>query len=412
MPAQGKGSAGSFETNRVDPERDLKNPTERDLNRRFDLIVVGGGIIGLAIAREAAASGAEVVLLDRAVTRGPDATEVAAGMLAPVGELDFGEPELLSMNLESASIHPALNEELASETGLDTGYRRSGGLHVAPDADEAAVFKRMLELQVSFGLDSRWLGPGQARDMEPALSPSIHGAVFAADDGSVDPRALAEALERSALGSGAVVIRGVGIESLLTVGGGAGGVRLEDGSEVSAGETVLACGAETGRLPWLLPDSRPPVRPVKGQVVELAGDPGDPVCSRAVVSERVYVVPRPDGRVIVGATVEEKGWDDSVTAGGVHELLREAYRVLPEIAELEFLSASSGFRPGTPDNLPIVGRTALTGLSVATGHYRNGVLLAPLTGRAVARMIAEGLGQAPGMEAADPERFRTRTGVA
>ena len=146
--------------------------------------------------------------------------------------------------------------------------------------------------------------------------------------------------------------------------------------------------------------------------MELAGDPEDPVCHRAIVSERVYVVPRPDGRVIVGATVEERGWDRAVTAGGVHELLREAYRVLPEVGELEFLGAATGFRPGTPDNLPIAGRTALAGLSVATGHYRNGVLLAPLTGRAVSSMLADGLDLAPGMEQADPGRFRTRSGVA
>ena len=390
----------------------MNSQTERDRDRSLDVIVVGGGIVGLAIAREVANSGRSVAVVDRAETRGADATDVAAGMLAPVGELDFGEPELLKMNLASAAIYPELCDTLVSETGIDTGYRRSGGLHVAPDADEAAVFRRMLDLQLESGLDSRWLGPGQARDLEPALSPSIHGAVLAEDDGSVDPRLLAEALERSAGDCGAALIRGVEVESLIADAGRAGGVRLTDGSELRAPDTVLACGAETGRLDWLNPDLRPPVRPVKGQVVELAGDPEDPVCHRAIVSERVYVVPRPDGRVIVGATVEERGWDRAVTAGGVHELLREAYRVLPEVGELEFLGAATGFRPGTPDNLPIAGRTALAGLSVATGHYRNGVLLAPLTGRAVSSMLADGLDLAPGMEQADPGRFRTRSGVA
>lgn len=389
----------------------MSSQTETDRSGPFDLLVVGGGIVGLAVAREAAAAGASVALVDREVVRGGDATDVAAGMLAPVGELDFGEPGLLKMNLDSASLYPDLCVELSSETGIETGYRRSGGLHVAPDADEAAVHRRMLELQVESGLDSRWLGPGRARELEPALSPSIHGAVFAADDGSVDPRMMALALEESATRSGAVLLRGREIASLLLEDDRARGVRLADGPEILADETVLSCGAETGRLSWLEPDLRPPIRPVKGQVLELAGDPGDPICHRAIVSERVYVVPRPDGRVIVGATVEEKGWDRTVTAGGVHELLREAYRVLPDVAELEFLRASAGFRPGTPDNLPIVGRTVCSGLSLATGHYRNGVLLAPLTGRAVAGMLADGLDQAPGMEAADPGRFRSRAGV-
>ena len=390
----------------------MNTKTEEDRSQTVDVLVVGGGIIGLAIARELVVGGASVAVVDRAATRGPDATDVAAGMLAPVGELDFGEPDLLKMNLASAAIYPELSETLTAETGIDTGYRSAGGLHVAPDSDEAAVHRRMLELQLESGLDSRWLGPGQARDLEPALSPSIRGAVFATDDGSVDPRSLARALEESATRSGAVVRRESEIESLIDHAGRVEGVRLIDGSEIRTGEVVLACGAETGRLAWLEPELRPPVRPVKGQVVELAGDPEDPVCHRAVVSERVYVVPRPDGRLIVGATVEERGWDRAVTAGGVHELLREAYRVLPEVGELEFLRASAGFRPGTPDNLPIVGRTALPGLSLATGHYRNGVLLAPLTGRAVAGMLSDGLDRAPGMQEADPARFRTRTGVA
>ena len=390
----------------------MEAETQRDTAGSLDALVVGGGIIGLAIAREMAVGGAAVALLDRGSVSGPDATDVAAGMLAPVGELDFGEPDLLTMNLASASIYPGLCEALTAETGIDPGYRHSGGLHVAPDADEAAVHRRMLDLQIESGLDSRWLGPAAAREMEPALSPSIHGAVFAADDGSVDPRQMARSLEESARRGGAEILRGVEVEALISGEGRVEGVLLADGSEVRAAETVVACGAETGRLEWLEPDLRPPVRPVKGQVLELAGDPDDPVCRRAVVSERVYVVPRPDGRLIIGATVEERGWDRAVTAGGVHELLREAYRVLPEVGEFEFIRASSGFRPGTPDNLPIVGRSARPGLSFATGHYRNGVLLAPLTGRAVASMIADGLDNAPGMEAADPARFRTRTGVA
>lgn len=393
------------------PESVVKSQTETDRDRPFDSLVVGAGIIGLAIGRELAVAGASVAIVDRGPVPGPDATDVAAGMLAPVGELDFGEPELLRMNLASASMYPELCEVLTEETGIETGYRRSGGLHVAPDADEAAVHRRMLELQVESGLDSRWLGPGEARELEPALSPSIHGAVFATEDGSVDPRLLAGALEESARRAGAVVLRGVEVESLIEEAGRVEGVLLADGSRLRAGDTVVACGAESGRLAWLEPDLRPPVRPVKGQVVELAGDPTEPVCERAVVSERVYVVPRPDGRVIVGATVEERGWDRSVTAGGIHELLREAYRVLPETGELEFLRASAGFRPGTPDNLPIVGRAARRGLALATGHYRNGVLLAALTGRAVASMLSSGHDQAPQMEGADPARFGTRTGV-
>jgi glycine oxidase len=166
------------------------------------------------------------------------------------------------------------------------------------------------------------------------------------------------------------------------------GVRLQSGEELRAGNTVLANGAWAGTSEWLPEGARPPVRPVKGQIVALRGPAEDPVCERIVASERVYVVPRGDGRLIVGATVEERGFDITVTAGGVHELLREAYRLLPEIAELELLECSAGVRPGTPDNLPLIGPGAIEGLVLATGHYRNGVLLAPLTADRVAAILA------------------------
>ena len=180
------------------------------------------------------------------------------------------------------------------------------------------------------------------------------------------------------------------------------------GVETSAGRfdapTVIAApGAEAGVAEWLPAEIRPPVRPVKGQVVELRGDPDDPACERILASERVYLAPRPDGRLILGATVEEMGFDARVTGGGVHELLREAYRLLPDVAEMEFLDAIAGFRPGTPDNMPVIGRTAIDGLILATGHYRNGILLAPVTATAVADLVE---GREPqGLAAASPARF-------
>ena len=377
----------------------------------LDVVVVGGGIVGLAVTRELAASGASVALFDRDRERGPEATRVAAGMLAPVGEHEFGEGALLPMNLASADLYPDLVAALEADTGLSTGYRRGGGLHVALDGDEAAVLERMAALQEESGLEPDRLTPSGARELEPGLGPSIRSAVFAPGDGSVDPRLLAQALEADAERRGASVVRGVGVTGLVRQAGRACGVETEIGP-VAAGDVVVAAGAETGRLEWLEPEERPPVRPVKGQVVELRTREGEPACLRPVVTERVYVVPRPDGRIVVGATVEERGWDREVTFGGVFELLREAYRVLPDLAESYFAGALAGFRPGTPDNLPVVGRTSTPGLALATGHYRNGILLAPLTGRSVARMIGEGLDLAPGMEAADPARFQVAVGRA
>lgn len=370
----------------------------------LDAVVVGAGVIGLAITRELAAAGASVAALDGDRERGAEATQVAAGMLAPVGEHEFGEQDLLPMNLASAELYPDLVSDLETETGLSTGYRREGGLHVALDGDEAAVLDRMATLQEESGLEPKRLTPSGAREVEPGLGPSTRSAVFAPGDGAIDPRELAAALESAALGRGATVGRGIAVTGLLRESGRVTGVETALGA-VRAATVIVCAGAETGRLEWLSAGELPPVRPVKGQVVELRTADGQEPCLRPVVTERVYVVPRPDGRIVVGATVEERGWDREVTFGGIFELLREAYRVLPDLAESSFTGARAGFRPGTPDNLPVVGRTATPGLVMATGHYRNGILLAPLTGQAVARMIEGELDFAPGMEGAAPGRF-------
>ena len=173
------------------------------------------------------------------------------------------------------------------------------------------------------------------------------------------------------------------------------GVRTAGGEELRAAAVVLSSGAWSGRADWLPEHARPPVRPVKGQVVELRTRDGAAPCERIVASERVYLVPRPDGRLIVGATSEEQGFDTAVTAGGVHELLREAYRLLPDVAEMELVDAIAGLRPGTPDNLPRVGPGAIEGLVLATGHYRNGILLAPLAAEAIADLLG---GVEPGQQ--------------
>lgn len=366
-----------------------------------DVIVVGAGLIGLAAAWELTVAGAEVTVLERDVP-GCGATGVAAGMLAPVGELDFGEPTLLEINLASRGLYPEFVGGLESATGFDTGFRETGALHVALDRDEAGELRRIMDLQRAEGLDSKWLGPMAARDLEPGVSPSLAGGLLVEGDAVVDPRALVAAL-RAGLESAGATLETAEATALLTgPSGRVEGVETREGRH-SAATVVAAPGAEAGVAAWLPSEVRPPVRPVKGQVVELRGDPNDPACHRVLGSERVYIAPRPDGRLILGATVEEMGFDRTVTAGGVHELLREAYRLLPDVAEMEFLGAIAGLRPGTPDNLPVIGRTEIEGLILATGHYRNGILLAPVTARAVNELAA---GRTPDyVDAADPRRF-------
>jgi glycine oxidase len=383
-----------------------QNPEQA--KRSCDAVVVGGGLIGLSIAFELRRRGIDAIVVEAGVP-GSGATRVAAGMLAPVGELDFGEPALLELNLASAGLYPDFVEAVEASSGGGVDYRRVGGLHVALDRDEAAELKRVLELQLSLGLSSRWLGPGASRVLEPGLAPGLNGSVLVEGDGIVDPRALAASLLVGLEREGVTVLTGTRVVELEVDRDRVRGVRLDDGSTIATGTVIAAAGAESGRSSWLPERDRPPVRPVKGQVVELRGAPEDPVCNRILASERVYLVPRTDGRLILGATVEELGFDTSVTAGGIHELLREAYRLLPDVAEMEFVAATAGLRPGTPDNLPVIGPTSTPGLIMATGHYRNGILLAPVTAQAVADMVKSGAGpddEAEGpISAASPARF-------
>ncbi len=362
--------------------------------RSFDAVVVGGGVIGLSCAWRAAQRGASVAVVER--SRPPaGATRVAAGMLAPVGELTFGEPELLQMTLAAAELYPDFVAELESAAGVRTGFRRIGALHVALDGDEAAELRRVHDLQRSLGLDAEWLSPRRCRELEPGLTPSFHGGVLAAGESAIDPRALTVALQAALAREGVELWTGTEVEGALLDGKRIAGVRTAAGEELHAASVVLATGASAGEAPWLPEGARPPVRPVKGQILELGPRGSEPPpCERIVASERVYLVPREDGRLIVGATVEELGFDTAVTAGGVHELLREAYRLLPDVAEMELIEAAAGLRPGSPDNLPRIGPSPVAGLLWATGHFRNGILLAPLAAETMAGLLAGEMVQA------------------
>jgi glycine oxidase len=395
--------------------------------RSFDAVFVGGGVIGLACAWRAAKAGARVCVLERAEPPA-GATNVAAGMLAPVGELSFGERDLLEMMLASGALWPEFAAEVEAASGVETGYERGGALHIALDRDEAGELRRRHDLQQELGLDAEWLTPRRCRELEPGLVPTFVGGVLAGGDASVDPRRLALSLAAALREAGGELRTGTEVIDGLWDGERLAGVRTTPAAEpvvlsnpvgdkgqrveVYADAVVLCNGAWSGQTPWLSGEARPPVRPVKGEVVELRPrDGAPPPAGRIVCSERVYLVPRPDGRLIVGATQEERGFDTVVTAGGVHELLREAYRVLPDVAEMELAGMIAGLRPGTPDNLPIVGRGAVDGLVLATGHFRNGIMLAPLTAEAVAATLAGGTVPAA-MASADPNRFDPDQGVA
>ena len=374
-----------------------------------DALVVGAGAIGLACAWRAAQGGLSVRLLERD-RPGAGASGVAAGMLAPVGEAQWGEHALLEAALASHARWPAFARELEDASGQSAGYRPVGALHVALDRDEAAELRRRHGLMESLDLTAEWLQGRRCRELEPGLAAAPFGGIHAAHEAATDPGAVVGALRVACEQAGVELVEGAEACELHVAGGAACGVTTTSGERHDAGAIVLAAGAWSGAS-WLPDSVRPPIRPVKGQIVTLRGPAGRPVAGRILVSERVYLVPRADGRLVVGATVEEMGFDTRVTAGGVHEILREAYRLLPEVAELELEHAVAGLRPGTPDNAPLVGETAIDGLTLATGHFRNGILLAPLTADGVAATLG-GKPMPDELAVADPARFAARTQAA
>ena len=352
-----------------------------------DAVIVGAGTIGLACAWRAARRGVRVRVLERD-RPGAGATHVAAGMLAPVGEANWGEDALVQIALASARSWPAFAAELERESALASGYEPRGALHVALDRDEAEDLRRRFELMTSLEMGCQWMRPRGCRELEPGLSPGVTAGVHLPGESAVDPRLLVPALVAAVDAAGGEIVTDAEVVGALLEGGRIVGVATADGREHRADRVVLAAGAWSGASGWLPAPARPPVRPVKGQLLVLRGSGEHPVATRIVTTERVYLVPRADGRLIVGATVEERGFDLQVTAGGVHELLREAHRTLPDIGELELAEALAGLRPGTPDNAPLVGPGALDGLLLATGHHRNGILLTPFSADAIAALLA------------------------
>ncbi|WP_433449707.1 glycine oxidase ThiO [Streptomyces sp. CA-142005] len=361
-------------------------------SRTSDVLVIGGGIIGLVTAWRAAQRGLATAVVDP--EPGGGAARVAAGMLAAVTELHYGEERLLALNLESARRYPDFAAELTELTGQDLGYRRCGTLAVALDADDRAHLRDLHALQQRSGLDSEWLSGRECRRLEPMLAPGVRGGLRVDGDHQIDPRRLAAALVTACERAG-VEFHRAWAERLDVVRDRAAGVTTADGTELRAGRVVLAAGSMSGRLAGVPEALLPPVRPVKGQVLRLTVPRRyAPFLSRTVRAvvrgSQVYLVPRENGELVVGATSEELGWDTTVTAGGVYELLRDAHELVPGITELPLAETRAGLRPGSPDNAPLLGPSGLDGLLLATGHYRNGVLLTPVTGDVMAEVLASG----------------------
>lgn len=368
------------------------------------MIVIGGGLIGLACAWRAAGRGLRVTVIDE--TPGGGASHVAAGMLAPVTEVRYGEEALLRLTIASARQWADFAADLEAAAGGSVNYRPHGTLLVGFDADDARALDDLGAFQAELGLDVERLGSRDCRRREPLLSPRVRGGLLAREDHQVEPRRVVAALLRALEAAGAQV-RADRVAALDHDGTRVQGVTLSDGTSLAAPQVVLSAGCWSPRLEGLPERVVPPVRPVKGQVLSLRSLDGEPVldaCVRGLVRGRsIYLVPRGDGRLVVGATQEERGYDTTVTAGATRQLLDDAARVVPGVDELELIEAVAGLRPSTPDNRPLIGATPLAGLLLATGHHRNGVLLTPLTAQAIADRLA-GDDPDPVTGVADPGR--------
>ncbi|HXP18794.1 MAG TPA: glycine oxidase ThiO [Streptosporangiaceae bacterium] len=363
-----------------------------------DVLVIGGGVIGLAIAWRAAQRGMRVALADPEPGRG--ASHAAAGMLTPVAEAAYAERELFELGSLSLRRYPEFAAELADMTGRQVGYRQTGTLQVAYDADDMALLDEHALLRESFGVPTHRLTGRECRKAEPLLGPAIRGGLLVDDDASVDPRLLTAALLAAARSAGVTHLP-YRVNRLITRGDRACGADLADGTAVSARQVVLAAGWASGAMAGLPDGAVPPLRPVKGQTVRLRptaatrqAGPTPSLLTRTVrglvQGSSVYLVPRDDGELVIGATQEEIGADLTVTAGGVWQLLRDSRALVPGITELELAESVAGLRPGTPDNAPVIGPSALPGLVLATGHFRAGVLLAPVTADLIAEFLRTG----------------------
>ena len=376
------------------------------MTRSPDVLVIGAGVIGLAVAWRCLGRGMTVTVVDPAP--GSGASWTAAGMLAPVTELHYGEQPLLQLNLASAARYPAFAAELVEATGAAIGYRRTGTVVAAWDGADLAALRDLAAFAASLGQTVQSLTGRDMRGLIPGIAPGLPGGLLAEDDHQVDNRLLHGALLAAVTGSGGVLVPEV-VARIDITDGRVRGVTTAGGTVRSAGTVVLCAGAHSGRIGGLPSAARPRVHPVKGQTLRLRL-PVDALPPRilrgSVKGSPVYLVPRAPrsapaepgrapaassvGELVVGASSEEAGFDCTPRAGAVYELLRDAQSLLPAVSEAELVEVSTALRPGSPDNAPIIGPAGPAGLFVATGHYRNGILLTPITGDGVSALIADG----------------------
>jgi glycine oxidase len=340
----------------------------------------------LSVGWRLAQAGCAVEIFERGKA-GHGASWAAAGMLAAGLEAEPGEQALYALNRASQLLWPDFAAALEQASGMAVGLRREGTLMLALTRDDVARLKFNFNFQRALGIDLEWLSAAEARRREPHLSPHLAGAIFSPGDHQVDNRLVVTALAHAFTRAGGHLREETRVDAVETCHGRVVGLRVAD-RLFAADTVVLAAGAWLNEIAGLT--QAPPVRPVKGQMLAVQMDPAGPLLRYVAWAPKTYLVPRADGRLLVGATVEERGFDPQLTAGGMLALLEGAWRALPGIEELPIQEMWTGFRPGSRDDAPILGPSEVAGLVFATGHYRNGILLTPITAKAIAHYILTG----------------------
>jgi glycine oxidase len=348
--------------------------------KSFDVAIAGAGLIGATIAWELSQAGLSVGVFD-AAEPGREASWASAGILSPAPE-NPGAIPAVPLGKASLAMYPDFVAVIEEASGQSVGYRRKGTVEALFSADAVRDLSTLIALHHGLGLKAEPLRPQDARELEPALSGDMEAAALRPDEASVDNRLLASAVLAAAKNSGAEIFPGEGAQAIWQEGSRCAGLKLKT-ETVSAKWTVIAAGSFSSKISGV--GRYAPVRPAKGQILALRCDA--PKIERVLWSENVYLVPRNDGRIVAGATVEYVGYEKSVTAGGVAKILDAAIELAPGLAAARIEESWAGLRPDSPDHLPILGPTDIDGLLIATGHFRSGVLLTPITAKLIREWI-------------------------
>ncbi len=353
----------------------------------MNTVIIGGGIIGLSVGWQLARKGVNVEILERSKA-GLSASRAAAGMLAPQAEMGFEDIELFYLCRKSLEMYPRFTDELFEDSGIKVELERTGCILPGFDRDDTERLRRLYDFREKIGLPVLWLTGSEAREVEPFLSPRCTGAIWIEDDAQINNRLILDALKTAFIKRGGKLYEEHEVEQINITGGKVTGLKVH-GKDLEFDNIIVAAGSWSKQIKGLPDNLLPPVRPVKGQIINLRLNESCRI-TKVVRAPDVYLLPKSDGRLIIGASVEEMGFDENPTAGEIFRLLERGWEAVPSIYDLPIESIDVGLRPGSRDHMPIVGDSEINGLYFATGHYRNGILLTPITAFELSEWIASG----------------------